>query len=270
MKKITIRMLALSLALLFLLFVPLTVNAVPPPMPKAPKGWYVKRQSDHKQPILDPRFSYIEGYDAYYVDKKHGDDNPEKVLYLTFDAGYENGNIEKILNVLKEEGVTGAFFILDNLILRNRDLVIRMANEGHLVCNHTLKHRDMTKITDEEAFKEELAALERLYTEETGKIMERYYRPPQGNFNESNLRLAQKLGYKTIFWSFAYADWDNERQPDPETAKQKILENTHNGAVILLHPTSATNATILRDLIKEWRKEGYSFGTLDDLVSQNA
>lgn len=267
MKKITIRTLALSLAFLFLLFVPLTVNASPPPMPKGPKGWYVKRQSDHKQPTLEPHFSYIEKYDAYYIDKKHGDDTEEKVLYLTFDAGYENGNIEKILNVLKEEGVFAAFFILDNLIVRNRELVVRMAEEGHLVCNHTLKHKDMTKITDEAAFREELEALERLYTEATGKKMEKYYRPPQGNFNESNLQMAQKLGYKTIFWSFAYADWDNEKQPDPKVAKKKILENTHNGAVILLHPTSETNASILKDLIHEWRKLGYSFGTLNDLTA---
>ncbi len=269
MKKITIRTLALCMALLFLLFVPLAAKAAPPPMQKAPKGWYVKRQSDNKQPPLDPHFSYIEKYDAYYIDKKHGDSNPEKVLYLTFDAGYENGNIEKILDVLKEEGVTGAFFILDNLILRNKELVVRMANEGHLICNHTLKHRDMTKINDEAVFREELEALERLYTETTGKKMEKFYRPPQGNFNESNLQMAQKLGYKTIFWSFAYADWDNEKQPSLDAAKTKILENTHNGAVILLHPTSKTNALILRDLIKEWRGAGYSFGSLHDLVAAN-
>ncbi len=267
MKKNILRSIALFSALLFLLSAPLAVKAAPSPMPKGPKGWYVKRQSDNKQPSLDPHFSYIERYDAYYVDKKHGDGNPEKVLYLTFDAGYENGNIERILNVLKEEKVSAAFFILDNLILRNKELVLRMANEGHLVCNHTLKHRDMTKIHDESAFREELEALERLYTEATGKTMEKFYRPPQGNFNESNLQMAQKLGYKTIFWSFAYADWDNEKQPSLDAAKNKILENTHNGAVILLHPTSATNASILKDLIHEWRRLGYSFGTLYDLTA---
>lgn len=262
MKKTVFRFITLFLTLSALFCAVLTIN-----ISATPLGWYVKRNADHKQPTLDPAFSYIEQYDAYYIDKKHGDENEEKVLYLTFDAGYENGNIEKILNVLKEEKVSAAFFVLDNLILRNRDLVIRMAEEGHLVCNHTLKHKDMTKIHDEAAFSGELAALERLYTEQTGKKMAKFYRPPEGRFTEENLKMAQKLGYKTVFWSLAYADWDNNRQPSRETAMQKLLDNTHNGAVILLHPTSATNASILKDLIHEWRRLGYSFGALTDLTA---
>ncbi len=263
MKKTKLFSIALITALLFTLYPPLSVNAEKKP----PMGWYVKRNSDNKQPLLDPAVSYIQQYDAYYIDKKHGDDTEEKVLYLTFDAGYENGNIEKILNILKEENVKGAFFILDNLILRNPELVIRMAEEGHLLCNHTLKHRDMTKIHDEAAFSEELAALERLYKEKTGKEMAKFYRPPEGRFSEENLKMAQKLGYKTVFWSLAYADWDNDRQPSLEEAKKKLLSNTHNGAVILLHPTSSTNAAILKDLIREWRSLGYSFGTLYELTA---
>lgn len=228
-------------------------------------SFYVKRNSEHRQPILDPAFSYIENYDAFYVDKRHGDNCKDRVLYLTFDAGYENGNIEKILDVLKTENVPGAFFILGNLIRRNGALVKRMRDEGHLVCNHTMKHPDMSKISDSETFEKELDSLASLYRDEIGGEMAKYYRPPEGRFSAKNLEMAQSLGYKTIFWSFAYADWDNAKQPSEEYAVKKILDNTHNGAVILLHPTSATNAAILPRLIREWRSMGYRFGTLDEL-----
>ncbi len=229
--------------------------------------WYAKRNPDHRQPVLEPQFSYIEQYDAYYVDRQHGDTCEEKVLYLTFDAGYENGNVEKILNTMKEKNVTGAFFILENLILRNTALVERMAAEGNLVCNHTLRHKDMTRLHTEDEFRAELESLEALYREKTGREMSRYYRPPEGKFDEENLKMAQKLGYKTVFWSLAYADWDNARQPEKEAAIKKIMDNTHNGAVILLHPTSSTNAAILGELIDRWRAEGYRFGTLDELTA---
>ena len=233
----------------------------------AAAGWYVCRNKEHRQPELDPAFSYIEKYDAYYVDKKCADDHGEKVLYLTFDAGYENGNVAKILDVLKAERVPAAFFILDHVILSSPELVARMADEGHLVCNHTLRHRDMSKITDADAFRYELEALATLYKEKTGRDMAKFYRPPEGRFTEENLRMAQELGYKTIFWSLAYADWDNNNQPDPDAAIKKLLDNTHPGAVILLHPTSATNAKILPELIRKWRELGYRFGTLDELTA---
>ena len=236
------------------------------PVSAAGNGWYTKRNTEHRQPPIEPAYSYIEQYDAYYVDKRHADTAEDKVLYLTFDAGYENGNITKILDTLKRENVPGAFFVLGHLIRKNKDLVLRMKEEGHLVCNHTMHHRDMTKITNEAEFSHELHDLEALYREEIGGEMARYYRPPEGRFSEENLKLAQKLGYKTVFWSFAYADWDNERQPDPEGAIRKILDHTHNGAVILLHPTSATNAAILPELIAKWREMGYRFGTLDELT----
>ena len=231
-------------------------------------GFYVKRNAEHHQPALDASFSYIEGYDAYYVDKRHGDDCEERVLYLTFDAGYENGNIAKILDALKAEGVPAAFFVLENLIKRNTDLVRRMSDEGHLVCNHTMHHRDMSQISDPDAFAAELNALEALYRETIGKEMAKYYRPPEGRVSEKNLDMAQSLGYKTVLWSFAYADWDNAKQPSEEAAIKKILDNTHNGAIVLLHPTSATNAAILPRLIKEWRAMGYRFGSLDELCGE--
>ena len=230
--------------------------------------WYCKRNADHLQPEADEALRMVERYDGFYVDHRHGDRDRDKVVYLTFDAGYENGNVEKILNVLKEESVPAAFFILGNLIRRNKSLVERMQNEGHLVCNHTMHHHNMTRVSSEREFERELASLEALYRETFGNDMARYYRPPEGTFNEATMRYAQNLGYKTIFWSIAYADWDNDRQPSAEQAKEKILGNLHNGAVILLHPTSATNASIMKDLITEIKKEGYRFGTLHELTAK--
>lgn len=228
-------------------------------------AWFFKRTSDHTQPSLDPRLSFINNYNCAYVDTRLKNDSEEKVIYLTFDAGYENGNIEKILNVLKNENVKGSFFILENLIVRNTALVTRIADEGHLVCNHTAKHRDMSRITDKETFKKELEKLETVYKDKTGNDMAKIYRPPEGRFSETNLKHATELGYKTVFWSFAYADWDNNNQMPASKAKEKILSATHNGAVILLHPTSAVNAEIMSDLIKEWKAQGYRFETVDKL-----
>lgn len=231
-------------------------------------GWYCARNKEHKQPLFDERLSYVEEYGGYYIDKRHGDESTERVIYLTFDAGYENGNVERILDVMKAENVKGAFFILGNLISKNPELVRRMADEGHTVCNHTNRHRDMTTVRSADEFRAELESLESLYREEIGGEMAKYYRPPEGRFSEQTMRYASELGYKTIFWSFAYADWDNAKQPSPEAAKKKIMDNIHNGAVILLHPTSSTNAEILGELISELKGQGYRFGTLDELTKE--
>lgn len=229
-------------------------------------NWYCMRKKNHMQPVCESNMKFIENYGGYYVDKKHGDTSSSKVIYLTFDAGYENGNVERILDTLKEKDVPGAFFILSNLITKNTDLVKRMTDEGHLVCNHTASHRDMTKLTTPEAFSAELEKLEKIYTHHTGREMSRYYRPPAGKFSEQNMKFANDLGYKTIFWSFAYADWDNNKQPNPDAAFKLIMDNAHNGAVILLHPTSKTNADILGKVIDALKSEGYSFGTLEELT----
>ena len=223
-------------------------------------SWYCKRVGGNAQPPLPAEFSFIEKYPCIWLDK-----SGSKKVYLTFDAGYENGNIEKILDVLKDKNVKGAFFILVNLIDTNPELVQRIADEGHLVCNHTAHHKNMSKITDANVFKSELDILSDAYTALTGKQIAKYYRPPEGTFSEINLKMAQDLGYKTVLWSFAYADWDNAAQPSHEFAKKKILENVHDGAVILLHPTSATNAAVLSDVIDEIRAKGYEFGILDDI-----
>lgn len=231
-------------------------------------NWYCVRNKEHLQPRLDSNMSFIEEYDGYYVDRDHSNLSEDKVIYLTFDAGYENGNIEKILNVLKSENVPAAFFVLENLIVKNPELILRMDAEGHTVCNHTSKHGDITKYKDINEFKKELESLESQYKALTGKDMKKYFRPPEGKFSRQSMQFACELGYKTIFWSFAYADWDNNKQMSADAAKDKIFSNVHNGEIMLLHPTSATNASIIKDVILELKAQGYRFGTLDELTGE--
>ncbi len=230
-------------------------------------NWYVNRNKDHTQPRLDSSMSFIEGHGGYYVDRRHPDINEaDKVVYLTFDVGYENGNVSRILDTLNEKNAKGAFFVLEHVIKATPELVMRMRDEGHTVGNHTCRHRDMSEVSDIETFKSELEALSKMYFDLTGEEMPKYYRPPQGRFSEQNLIFSDELGYKTILWSFAYADWDNEKQPDPDSSLELIMANIHNGAVLLLHPTSKTNADILGRLIDTLRADGYRFGTLDELT----
>ena len=192
-------------------------------------------------------------------------DTTQKRIYLTFDSGYENGCTEKILDVLKDHEVSAAFFLVGNYIQRNPDLVKRMVNEGHIVGNHTMHHYDMSKLTEPAAFQKELTALETLYEETIGQPMKKYYRPPQGTYSEENLKLAKEMGYKTVFWSLAYVDWNNDQQPTKEQAFAKLLPRVHDGAVVLLHSTSVTNAEILDELLTKWKEMGYEFAPIDDL-----
>ena len=226
--------------------------------------WYCKRNSEHKQPICDTDFSFIEKYGGLYVDVDHGDDDEEKVIYLTFDVGYENGNVKKIVDVLRAENVKASFFILGNLINREPELVKQIAEDGHSVCNHTQNHKNLTNASLE-TFNKELTTLENSYKELMGREMSKFFRPPEGTFNEEMLKRAQSLGYRTVFWSFAYADWDNDKQMSEDVSMEKILSNLHNGEIMLLHPTSATNAKIMSELIKELKSQGYRFATLDEL-----
>ena len=227
-------------------------------------NWFCVHRKDHLQPKADQTIAFVEEYDGYYIDKKHGDNCADKVVYLTFDAGYENGNVKRVLDVLNEENVTGAFFILGHLLEDESELVDEMHNSGHLVCNHSFSHRSMVGISKEE-FTDEIKKLEDIYREKTGNELSKFYRPPEGKFDRTSLKYAQELGYKTVFWSFAYADWDNNAQMSPEKAKKKILENVHNGEIMLLHPTSETNAQILSEIIRELKSQGYRFGSLDEL-----
>lgn len=223
-------------------------------------AWGLSFRQEGTAPVGNAGTEQLRQYDAAYIG-----DTREKVLYLTFDAGYENGSTEKILDTLKAHKVPAAFFLVGSYIERNRDLVRRMVEDGHIVGNHTMHHYDMSKLSDKETFSKELTDLEALFKETTGKDLPKFYRPPQGIYSQENLKMAKELGYKTVFWSLAYVDWKNNQQPTKEQAFQKLLPRTHPGAVILLHSTSQTNAEILGELLTHWEQEGYRFGTLDEL-----
>lgn len=227
-------------------------------------SWYFNPRNDGKQPDPIKEASFFKKYNSYYVG------NPdEKVLYLSFDAGYENGTTESILNTLKKHNAKAQFFVVESYIRNNPDLIKRMEKEGHLVCNHSKNHPSMAQITDFEKFKSEIVSVEEAYKEVTGKEMPKYFRPPMGKFSEKSLKYTQDLGYSSIFWSFAYVDWYNDKQPTHEYAKEKIYSRTHPGAIVLLHPNSKTNTEILDEVLTHWEKEGYKLETLDHLVKKD-
>ena len=223
-------------------------------------SWGLSFRQEGAPPIGTAGADQLGRYDAAYLG-----DTSEKVLYLTFDAGYENGCTAQILDTLKKHNVKAAFFLVGNYIQRNADLVRRMVQEGHTGGNHTMHHPDMSTLSDFNAFSWELSDLAELYEQTVGQPMPRYYRPPQGIYSEENLKMAQQLGYRTVFWSLAYVDWNNDAQPSREQALSKLLPRTHPGAVVLLHSTSKTNAEILDELLTKWEEAGYRFGTVEEL-----
>jgi len=225
-------------------------------------SWGLSFRQEGVAPVAPASQRELAKFDGAYLG-----DTTQKVLYLTFDAGYENGCTGKILDVLKKHQVSAAFFLVGNYMQTNPDLVRRMAAEGHIVGNHTMHHPDMSKIQELSAFQKELEGVEKLYRDITGEEMPKYYRPPQGIYNGKNLEMAQSLGYKTVFWSLAYVDWNNDKQPTAEYAYGKLLPRTHNGAVILLHSTSKTNAEILDELLTKWKDMGYRFAPISELFS---
>lgn len=224
------------------------------------QSWGLGFGEDGTTPTGNTSSNELEAYDAYYVG-----DETEKVLYLTFDAGYENGYTEMILDALAASEVSATFFLVGNYLETNPELVIRMVEEGHTVANHSYYHPDMTTLSEED-FIEELEMLEIKFKEITGEELATYYRPPQGKYSVDTLELAQSLGYKTIFWSLAYVDWYVDDQPTYEEAFDKLLGRIHPGAIVLLHSTSQTNGEILPELLEEWANMGYRFGTLDELA----
>ena len=223
-------------------------------------AWGLSFRQEGAAPVAPSSKEALKKVDAAYIG-----DMSEKVLYLTFDAGYENGCTEKILDILKKHDVPAAFFLVGNYVEKNADLVRRMVSEGHIVGNHTMHHPDMGRITDKAAFAKELTELEDLFRQVTGKELPKFYRPPQGIYSQENLQMAKELGYKTVFWSLAYVDWNNDAQPSREQAFDKLLPRTHNGAVVLLHSTSQTNAEILDELLSRWKDMGYRFESIDKL-----
>ena len=223
-------------------------------------SWGLSFRQENVPPVAPASPAQLAQYDAVYLG-----DATEKVICLTFDAGYENGCTEQILDTLKTHQVPAAFFLVGSYIEKNADLVRRMVEEGHIVGNHTMHHPDMSKLSDRAVFEKELTDVETIFKEKTGKDLPRYYRPPQGIYSEENLRMAKELGYRTVFWSLAYADWSNDAQPTKEQAFGKLLPRIHNGAVVLLHSTSATNAAILDELLTRWKEMGYTFCSLEEL-----
>ena len=228
-------------------------------------NWGLSFRAEGQQPEGNVSAGELRQWDAYYVG-----DTAEKVIYLTFDAGYENGCTAAILDALKKHSAPACFFVVGNYIDTAPELVLRMVHEGHIVGNHTLHHPDMSAIQDEASFSAELDGLADKYRELTGEEMKRFYRPPQGKFSESNLAMAQKLGYRTIFWSLAYVDWYTDDQPTDEQAFSKLVPRIHPGAVVLLHSTSATNARILDELLAKWEALGYRFASLEELAGERA
>ena len=205
----------------------------------------------------------MQEYNAYYV--ANGE---EPILYLTFDCGYENGNTDQILDALKKHDAHATFFVVGHFQETSPQLIKRMVQEGHMVGNHTYHHPDMSKIATREAFAKEMQDNEALFKQITGYDMQKYYRPPQGKYNTANLEMAKEMGYSTFFWSLAYVDWKQDDQPTREEAFEKLLTRVHPGAIVLLHNTSSTNGEILDDLLTEWEKMGYRFGTLDQLLEK--
>jgi len=226
-------------------------------------NWYLKYKEPGEQPDTPDGGKYLDNYDVISIDK-----SGEKTIYLTFDVGFENGNVTKILDALEKHKVKGAFFVLPNVIRSNPELITRMKDGGHLICNHTRSHKNMGKVTDINEFKKELYENEQILKETLGLDMEKYYRPPEGAYSELNLKHATELGYTTVFWSLAYADWDEKKQPDPDSSLNLLLKRVHPGCVALLHPTSSTNAAIIDRFITELKIKGYVFRSLDEFPTE--
>ena len=223
-------------------------------------NWGLSFPPEGGEPAANATMEELSQYNACYKA-----DTSEKKLYLTFDVGYENGNTEKILSVLQKHKIPAAFFVVGTYLDSNPEIVRKMAEQGYIVGNHTHHHKNMSEISTLESFKPELDHVEQKYRDITGKPLDKFYRPPQGIYNSDNLKMAESLGYKTVFWSLAYVDWKQDDQPSKEEAFRTLLPRTHPGAVILLHSTSSTNSEILEELILEWKKEGYSFHSLYEL-----
>lgn len=216
------------------------------------------------QPTGNASAEELKKYDAYFVGSAD-----EKVIYLTFDCGYENGNTEAILDALKKHNVKATFFVVGHYVASAPELLKRMVEEGHTVGNHTYHHPDMSAISDLSSFKKEMDDVAGAFKEVTGTELSMYYRPPQGKYSTDNLKMAQQLGYSTFFWSLAYVDWNADAQPTHEEAFNKLTGRIHPGAVVLLHNTSKTNGEILDELLTKWEDMGYRFGTLEELINSS-
>ena len=248
---------------------PRTMPEVPRTMSEAVAAaaggnWGLSFQTEGEAPVANATAEYLKQFNSWYIGPEAA--QQDRCIYLTFDAGYENGCTEEILDVLQEEKVPAAFFLVGNYIEENPDLVKRMAAEGHTVGNHTMHHPDMSAISAKEDFEKELDQLEAVHKEVTGEDMKKFYRPPQGKYSEENLSQAAELGYTTVFWSLAYVDWLEDKQPTREDALNILNKRIHPGAIVLLHSTSKTNCEILSELIKGWKEQGYEFRSITEAI----
>lgn len=229
------------------------------------ENWGLGFGSEGTQPTGNTSADELKKYDAYYVG-----DATDKVIYLTFDCGYENGNTEPILDALKKHDAPATFFVVGHFLETSPDLVKRMLEEGHAVGNHTYHHSDMTSLADLASFRKEIDDTAALYKEITGHELVKFYRPPQGKYSQANLKMAKELGYQTFFWSLAYVDWYEDAQPTKEEAFEKLVGRIHPGAIVLLHNTSKTNGEILDELLTKWEEMGYTFQPLSELCVDSA
>lgn len=221
-------------------------------------GWGIKRNDNHMQPDLGAvNKKIIDEFDGYAMGNK---DKP--YIYLTFDVGYEGGYTNQILDVLKENNVKAVFFVTGHFVNTSEDIVRRMIDEGHIIGNHTYKHKSMPEC-NEETIKEDVMSLHKLVFEKFSYEM-KYIRPPKGEYSEKTISYTNSLGYKTIMWSFAYDDWEENKQGREDYGKKKILDNLHNGEIMLLHATSKDNANILDYVIKQTKEAGYEFRSIDE------
>lgn len=221
-------------------------------------GWGVKRNPYHEQPDLEnENIALLNHYGGIAMGNKY-----EKSIYLTFDEGYEAGYTSKILDILKEYDIKVTFFITSDYLNSQPELVQRMLDEGHIVGNHTVNHPSLPDLSDEEITKEIMDLHFAIY-EKYGYEM-KYIRPPMGEFSERTLNLTKELGYTTTMWSLAYDDWDQSKQGRIDYAKYTVISNIHNGSILLLHANSEDNSNILEDCIKQIKKMGYEFKTLDE------
>lgn len=227
-------------------------------------GWGIPRAENEEQPWPGQEYDdIIRNNDAYYIGPAD-----EKVVYLTFDAGFENGNMPAILDALKEGEAPGLFFLTGHFMETHPELVQRMVDEGHIVGNHTYYHPDLTKISREK-FNKELQLIEDKYREITGLEMIRYLRPPEGHFNQQVLDWAKEEGYYTIMWSLAYVDWKTDQQKGERHALDQVMARLHPGAIILLHSTSSDNGQAMDDIIKAIKEKGYEFKSLQYLMTRD-
>lgn len=225
------------------------------------ENWGLGFGAEGTQPSGNVSAEALKEYDSYYVGNAD-----EKVIYLTFDCGYENGNTEPILDALKKHNAPATFFVVGHYLESAPELVKRMVEDGHTVGNHTYHHLDMSKISDRTSFQKEMDDVKNLFQEVTGEKLSMYYRPPQGKYSTTNLQMAKEMGYSTFFWSLAYVDWNVDSQPSHEEALDKLTKRIHPGAIVLLHSTSKTNGEIMDELLCKWEKMGYTFGKLEDLT----